>query len=152
MLVDYLQNADRYFTLHPALDAAFAFLRQTEVPRLPDGRHDIDGQRLFAIVSRNYGRGREKAMLEAHRRYIDIQCVIDGEECIGWMPTIDCQRVSSPYDDLKDVAFYFDRPATWLVMTAGSFAVFFPQDAHAPLASQGSIHKVVVKVAVSEVT
>ncbi len=149
MLVDYLQNADRYFPLHPKFASAFEFLRRTGLARLPNGRHDIDGERLFAIVSRDQGRGREKSMLEAHRHYIDIQFVLSGEECIGWMPTADCQRVSSPYDDQKDVTFFFDRPATWLVVAPSAFAIFYPEDAHAPLATEGPIQKVVVKVAVS---
>ena len=60
------------------------------------------------------------------------------------------RRVSSPYDAEKDVQFFFDRPATWLAVTRGLFAVFYPEDAHAPLATLGPIHKAVVKVAVEE--
>jgi len=148
MLIDYLQNADRYAPLHPGLEGGFAFLRRADVAQLPDGRHEIDGDRLFAIVSRDQGRGREKSLLEAHRRYIDIQFVISGEDFIGWLPIADCQRVSSPYDAEKDMELFFDRPATWLAVSSGGFAVFYPEDAHAPLATRGPIHKAVVKVAV----
>ena len=148
MLIDYLQNADRYAPLHPGFEGGFAFLRRADLAQLPDGRHEIDGERLFAIVARDQGRGREKSLLEAHRRYIDIQFVISGEDSIGWMPISDCQRVSSPYDAEKDVELFFDRPATWLAVASGAFAVFYPEDAHAPLATQGPIHKAVVKVAV----
>ena len=148
MLIDNLQNADRYSPLHPDFIGAFAFLRRVDVDRLPNGRHEIDGDRIYAIVSRDQGRGREQSLLEAHRRYIDIQFVVSGEECIGWLPLSDCKRVSSPYNADKDLEFFFDRPATWLVVSPGNFAVFYPEDAHAPLAAQGPIHKVVVKVAV----
>ena len=148
MIIDYLQNADRYSPLHPGFVGAFAFLRRGDVGQLPSGRHDIDGERLYAIVSRDQGRGREKSLLEAHRRYIDIQFVISGEDCIGWLPISDCERVSSPYDANRDLEFFFDRPATWLAVSPGNFAAFYPEDAHAPLAAQGPIHKVVVKVAV----
>ena len=99
-------------------------------------------------MSRDQGRGREKSLLEAHRRYIDIQFVISGEDCIGWLPISDCERVSSPYDANRDLEFFFDQPATWLAVSPGNFAAFYPEDAHAPLAAQGPIHKVVVKVAV----
>lgn len=148
MIVDYLQNANRYSSLHAGFASGFAFLRRADLAELPDGRHEIDGERLFAMASRDQGRGREKSLLEAHRRYIDIQFVISGQDCIGWMPTADCERVASPYDLEKDVEFFFDRPATWLSVPSGAFAIFYPEDAHAPLATSGPIHKAVIKVAV----
>lgn len=148
MIVDYLQEANRYSPLHAGFADVFEFLRRADLAKLADGRHEIDGERLFAIVSRVEGRGREKALLEAHRRYIDVQFVISGQDCIGWMPTADCERVASPYDPEKDLEFFFDRPATWLAVSTGAFAIFYPEDAHAPLATSGPIHKAIVKVAV----
>mgnify|MGYP001026687321 CR=1 FL=1 len=147
MLIDNLQNADRYLPLHSGFVGAFAFLRRKDLDQLPNGQHEIDGERLYAIVSRDRGRGREQSLLESHRRYIDIQFVVSGEECIGWLRISDCKRVSSPYDADNDLEFFFDRPATWLAVSPGNFAVFYPEDGHAPLAAQGPIHKVVVKVA-----
>lgn len=148
MVIDYLENADRYARLHPAFAGGFSFLRRADMAQLPDGRHPIDGDRLFAIVAHDEGRGREQSLLEAHRRYIDIQFVIGGEDCIGWLPIADCARVSSPYDSASDLEFFFDRPATWLAVPPGAFAIFYPEDAHAPLATRGPIHKAVLKVAV----
>ncbi|MEQ8791224.1 MAG: YhcH/YjgK/YiaL family protein [Pirellulaceae bacterium] len=147
MIVDYLENAARYTPLHPGLAAGFAFLRSANLASLPDGKQEIDGERLFAIIARDEGRGREKSLLESHRRYLDIQYVIRGEDCIGWLPLQDCQRVSTPYDADRDLGFFYDRPETWLAVPSGAFAIFYPEDAHAPLASQGAIHKAVVKVA-----
>ncbi|HLA84394.1 MAG TPA: YhcH/YjgK/YiaL family protein [Thermoguttaceae bacterium] len=148
MLIDHLQNADRYSVLHPGFADGFAFLRRKDLAKLPDGRHDIDGDRLFAVVSRVSGRGREQSPLEVHRRYIDIQFVVDGEDCIGWLPTSDCRQVSSPFDGEKDLGVFYDPPAKWLTVEPGTFALFYPEDAHAPLAASGHMHKVVVKVAV----
>ena len=75
-----------------------------------------------------------------------IQFVIDGADSIGWLPAAECQRIATPYDGGKDVGFYYDRPQTWVLVPAGYFAVFFPQDAHAPLAVEATIRKAVVKV------
>jgi len=147
MMIDTLASADRYLPLHPGFAAGFAFLRRADLAQLPEGRHEIDGERVFAVVARTEGRGREQSLLEAHRRYLDIQFVIGGEDCIGWLPLSQCRRVSSPYDAEQDIEFFFDRPASWLAVSPGTFAVFYPEDAHAPMATQGPIHKVVVKVA-----
>ena len=148
MIVDSLENAERYGRLHPGLAEGFAFLRRSDLAKLPNGRHELRGTQLFAIVSHDPGRGREKSLLESHRKYIDIQYIIEHPDVIGWLPTTRCTRVATPYDADKDIGFFYDRPPTWLEVPSGFFAIFFPADVHAPLATEGPVHKVVVKVAV----
>src|SRR5262245_27504458 len=142
-MVDDLAGAPRYAGLHPLFARAFAFLQRPDLAALPDGKHTILDDRLFAIVARSQGRGAERALLEFHRRYIDIQYVLAGTDLIGWQPTSRCQHVATPYDEIKEVGFFADRPATWISVAAGQFAVFFPDDAHAPLAGHGAVHKTV---------
>lgn len=149
MIADQLSTARRYYSLHARFATGFAFLDQPRLAELPVGRHVIEGDDVFAIVSRERGRGKEDAPLEAHRRYIDIQYIVDGDELIGWMPTAYCQRISAPYDDEGDIEFFYDRPTTWLALSNGGFAVFYPEDAHAPLAGKNIVHKAVVKIAVA---
>lgn len=149
MILDQLVLASRYVSLHPGLAAGFDFLRRPESAQLADGKHTIDGDRLFALVAHDPGRGKEQSPLEAHRRYIDIQYVVAGEDLIGWKALADCTRISSPYSGEKDIGFFFDRPDTWLAVPAGSFTLFWPDDAHAPLATEGPTHKIVVKVAMA---
>lgn len=146
MLIDHIENAERYYSLHPGFADGFAFLRRDDLAELPDGRHDIDGERLFAVVARVEGRGRDRSPLEIHRRYLDIQFVVGGEDCIGWAATSECRQVSLPYDGARDLGFFADRPMAWHEMRPGMFGIFYPEDAHAPLASCGPIHKVVLKV------
>jgi biofilm protein TabA len=74
--------------------------------------------------------------------------VISGDEEMGWKPTDACDLVETPYDETKDIIFFKDRAKIWKPVPAGSFAIFFPDVAHAPLAGEGLIHKAVVKVAV----
>ncbi|MCA9213798.1 MAG: YhcH/YjgK/YiaL family protein [Planctomycetales bacterium] len=148
MIVDLLENASHYYGLHSQFARAFEFLRRDDLRQLPSGRHSIDGDRLFVIVDHGQGRGREDSILEFHRKYIDIQYVIDGCDQIGWLPIADCQRISQAYDSEKDLGFYFDRPKTWIDLRAGGFAIFYPQDAHAPLGGSGPISKAVLKIAV----
>ena len=150
MLIDHLRNADRYCPLHPGFAGAFGFLRCEDLARLPDGRHEIDGDRVFAVVARVDGRGPDQSPLEIHRRYVDIQFVIGGEDRIGWLPAPDCRQIASPYDEQTDLGYFNDRPTSWLTLPPGVFAAFYPEDAHAPLATTGLIHKAVVKVAVEQ--
>ncbi len=148
MILDYLDNWERYSALHPGFPAAFEFLKRTDLSDLSAGRHPLDGERLYALVVQQDGRGRDKAKLETHRRYIDIQLTVTGADDIGWKPTASCSSYDQEYDDEKDVAFFSDEPDVWVTTSPGRFGIFFPEDAHAPLGGTGPIHKIVVKAAV----
>lgn len=149
MVLDTLANADRYAALHPGLADAFQFLRRAGLDTLAPGRYPLQGDELFAIVSRVPARRREEAKLECHRRYIDVQFVIAGNDEMGWKPAAACHQPQAPFDQGKDIQFFNDAPDAWVAVPAGSFSLFFPEDAHAPLAGEGMIHKVVMKVAVA---
>ena len=157
MILGELSEHRRYLALHPAFTRAFEFLIQADwiglFPLSTDvasynTRHPIDGERLFVSLDRAQGRGHDGARLEAHRRYIDIQLTIDGHEEIGWKPIGDCRSTSAAFDVEKDITFFHDRPAIWLPVPRGHFAIFFPEDAHAPLAGRGVLDKAIVKIAV----
>lgn len=148
MIVDRLDRVDLYFGMHPAFEKVFKFLREENLSELLPGRYDIDGDHLFYKVSKGPGRTRTESRLETHRKYIDIQYVISGVDEMGWRTASECRIVDVPYDKDRDVIYFQDEPESWKVVPAGSFAIFFPQDAHAPLVSGGVIHKVVFKVAV----
>jgi biofilm protein TabA len=148
MISDRLENADQYANLHPAFKKAFAFLRRDSLKNLPAGRHDIDGDRIYCMISGGPAKKRTEARLEAHRKYIDIQYVIEGADEMGWKPTASCGIPDGDYDGTKDVVFFKDKPRKWIKVPEGSFAIFYPRDAHAPMTGQGEIHKAVIKVAV----
>ena len=149
MILDRIEMAEKYAALNPHLIKALGFLKRPDLKNLPIGRHEIDGQNSYAMVIRGQGRGRDKARLEAHRKYIDVQVVLSGVDEIGWKALDLCTSPDNPYDAEKDGLTFGDRPDAWVAVPAGSFAAFFPQDAHAPMGgSAGDIHKVVLKLAV----
>ncbi len=148
MIIATLAEASKYTPCSPSLEVGFDFLRRHDLAELPSGRHEIDGERVFAIVAREMGRGKADSPLEFHRRYLDIQYVVSGTEIIGWQPASRCRFPTGDFDSERDLGFFSDSPATWCVLKPGDFAIFFPEDAHAPLAATGPIHKIVVKVAV----
>lgn len=149
MILDTLSNAAVYSSLHKHFDQAFAFLRNIDLENLPVGRHEIDGDRMYALMAKDTGRGKDKYVLEAHRKYIDIQMVIAGSEEMGWKPLARCKSISSQYDEKKDIVFFSDKPDSWLTVLPGQFVIFFPEDTHMPLISNSIIHKAVIKIAVA---
>lgn len=152
MILDTIGNAGRYAGIHDGFRKAFEFLSQADPGSLSTGRVEIEGDRLFAIVSKGRGRGRREARLEAHARYIDIQYVVSGIDMMGWKPVAACKRPAGQFDSEKDIGFFDDDPEAWIAVHSGAFAIFFPEDAHMPLLSAGEIHKIVVKVAVDRLS
>lgn len=148
MILSPLSQADRYAGLHPRFPAAFAFLRQEGLADLTPGRYEIDGDKLFALITDGPGRSRDEGKLESHRAYIDIQYVAGGIDEMGWKSTPTCTQPQSEFDTAKDVVLYDDTPDAYVATGPGSFAIFFPEDAHTPLLSDGNLHKVVMKIAI----
>ena len=147
IITDNLERAEEYYHLHPAFEKVFAFLRKDNLTELPTGRHEIDGDRLFCMIDKCPGRSRNEAKLEAHRKFIDIQYIIAGTDEMGSSPIADCKLADAAYDTWKDIEFFNDKPQSWTNVPTGSFIIFFPERAHAPLVSNSQIHKAVVKIA-----
>ena len=131
MIVDRLSNWRRYTGLEE-LRPAFEWLDRHAGETLPEGRLDIDGDRLFALPQSYAPKPVEGARFESHRRYADVQYIAGGAEMIGYAPT-DTLELEAPYDPEKDIAF-FAQPARYtpIALPAGCFAVFYPEDAHMP--------------------
>jgi YhcH/YjgK/YiaL family protein len=146
VVIDTLSRGSRYARMHPLFARAFEFLRSTDLAALPAGRTTIDGDRLYVSIDHTMGRGRDGARLEIHRKYIDIQVAIAGVEEIGWRALSTCADPAGPFAIDRDVGFFYDRPDTWLTLHPGHFAMFFPEDAHAPLAGLGPLRKAIAKV------
>jgi biofilm protein TabA len=148
MILDRLANSAQYCTVHPGFAAAFEYLRSTDFSTFKAGRHEVDGERMFVVINRESGRGRHGAKFESHRRYIDIQLTIGGTDEMAWRALETCSQPVGPFNDQKDIVFYQDAAETWLTVPPQTFAVFFPQDVHAPLGGTGELFKAVMKVAV----
>jgi YhcH/YjgK/YiaL family protein len=148
MILDRIENAGRYFAMHKHLAKAFDYLAHHDPKDLADGRYEIDSSRAYLIMAHYHGRGYEEARLEAHRQYIDVQIPLNVPEDFGWREKTCCQSVSKVYDEKADIEFFSDPPTCWITVEPGCFILFFPHDAHAPLACTGGIHKAILKLAV----
>ena len=152
MIVADLDKIDHQIPLTPELQQAIAFLRQTDLPYLPDGKLVIDGTRVFAILQRYRTAHDDPPQFEYHRKYLDIQYVLSGEEIMGWAPASGITP-SFAYDAGQDVCYGLMQPGMWspVRLKAGQLAVLWPEDGHAPQIVSRSpclVRKIVVKVAV----
>ncbi|BAM04772.1 YhcH/YjgK/YiaL family protein [Phycisphaera mikurensis] len=154
MIVDDIARLGRYAGLMPGVAQAAAWLDGRDLDALvAEGDRTIPlvGERLLVMPQTQPLKPREEARWEAHRRYADIQVVLGDREGFGWCPLRDDLTLSVPHDPERDVAFY-EGPAAgsavWFGLNPGQFALFLPEDVHAPcLGAAGErVRKVVFKV------
>jgi YhcH/YjgK/YiaL family protein len=148
MIFDVLGNAYRYKGLGNRLEKAFENLSNTDYSGFEPGKYEIDGDSIFALVSEYETRSKEGSQFEAHRKYVDLQYMISGEELVGYAP-LQTQVPSREYDAENDYAL-FPGDASFVRFSAGMFAIFFPGDLHMPSVSDEpqQVKKVVIKVRV----
>ena len=128
MIYDHIDNIGLY-RFSPATMKAFEFLK-TLTPDTPEETFELMGRDLYVMVQSYETESEPSPILEAHRKYIDIQYCIAGAEYIAVAP-LDESTIKTPYDDAKDVAFYLaQKMMTLSAMTPGRFVLLFPTDEH----------------------
>lgn len=149
MIFDQLRHANNYFALGERVQKALEYLVNTDFNKIEPGKYEIDGDEIYAVISQYDTKPLTSGKWEAHKKYIDIQCVIDGKEKIGYTfatKTI----VTQNYDDEKDIMF-FKGEGLFLTVEPGYFAILFPSDIHMPgiaINISTPVKKVVIKVKV----
>lgn len=130
--------------LHTGLE----YLSHSDWAKIPDGRHEIDDQN-YVMISTYTVEPPEDRRPEAHKNYIDIQFIIEGEELIGYA---DHSQAGELKEQIVDRDLYFYRSIdneTYLKVSEGSYAVFYPWDIHRPNCQSiagSKVRKAVVKV------
>ena len=147
MIIDTLANASKYAGLSPLFAKAFDYINQNDIANLPDGVSEIS-EGLKVIVNTGIGKTAETSLakFECHDKNIDIQLCVKGLETIAWKPREKCVTPNGEYNPEKDVRFFNDSPDMFFQLTDGQFAIFFPEDVHAPMIGEGEIKKIVIKV------
>lgn len=148
MILDHITNARLYAGLSPRLQQVFEYLRETDMAALAPGKYELDGDRVFAIVSEYTTKAPGAGKWEAHRRYIDLQYLIRGTEQI-WVGRVDRFRQEA-YQPEKDFLPLFGEGEA-LTLHEGDFMILHPDDAHMPSMAAGEpspVKKVVFKIAV----
>ena len=147
MIIDTIQNASKYCSVHPLFDQAFKWIQSTDLLDAEVGTTQI-AEGLKAIISDGQGKTKEDSLkkFECHDQHIDIQLCVRGHESIGWKPREKCITPSGDYNPDKDVRFFKEEPDMYFQLTDGQFVIFFPEDVHAPMIGDGMVKKLVIKV------
>ena len=147
MIIDRIENAKQYQGLSLRLKKALRYISKTDFTQLENGTYDVVKDEIFAIVNRFETIDAKLEKPEVHRKYIDVQYVFEGEETLGFAIK-HSQPIYKEYNKEEDYELY-DAELDYVKFNKGMFAIFFPNDLHAPsvhLNKVTSASKVVVKV------
>lgn len=149
MIFDHVSNLPQYAGL-PGMKEVIRFLEDNPPDALQCTRYELpDG--MWCTVSEP--ELRQNGPFEVHRRYIDLQLILEGSEQIDWLP-LRLHEEAFPFSTEKDIGFFEDTSTDMLPlrMLSGQFAVFFPEDAHKPLLrlQHSQVKKAVFKIPVKE--
>ena len=148
MIIDTLDNLGKYVALNPLFADVVEFLKSHDLQTMEAGKYPIKDKDLFLNLSLTKQRTKETAFLETHIDMIDIQVPITCAETFGYSPL--CDLPAFEYNAEKDITKYGDtKPQTYVTVNPGQFAIFFPQDGHAPcIIEEEEIKKAIFKVKV----
>jgi len=147
MIIDKIENSHLYEGISERIKQALEYIHTADLKTIKPGKYEINGENIFALISEYKTKLEKEGKLEAHRKYLDVQYVIEGEELMGYAP-LGAQIVLEPYKDENDINF-FKGEKSFIKVSSGMFAIFFPYDVHMPGISTGDItdvKKLVIKV------
>lgn len=156
MIFGNLDNLQEEIKLYPkAIQQGLKYLQENALTKMELGKYPINGDKIFAMINSYDTEPKAQRRLECHKKYIDIQCIVEGTELIGCGPKKDGGSVTEDRLEKDDVAFFDGvKDEMELVLTPGTFAVYFPWDLHRPNCNSGAsaqkVRKAIIKIAVSE--
>ena len=149
MIYDSLKHLEAYKGIHPGIYRGLELLRDTDFSQQEDGRYEVEGSELFYLLQ-SYETKEVNDTPEAHKKYVDIQFLISGQEKmgVGALEDMTEEVEARPQGDI----WFYHGPLDEVTLSGDKFAVLFPGDAHAPCINVGSApvpcRKCVVKVRV----
>lgn len=147
MLISSIKNYQNILNFFPQLNIVFDFIIKNISAKTADGKYYIT-EEIYVDVQNCLPKPKKEQVLEKHKKYIDLQYVISGKEKIGWKFFDKSFKVLKKYSSKKDIAFYSNSPDAFINLKKGEFAIFFPEDTHAPLCCEKQVKKCVVKIPV----
>lgn len=147
MVLGDLNEIGRFAILGEDISIALRWIKENMALPFHKGKIEIKPERITVNCEEVAMVPRGKQFIEAHRRFIDIHVPLSGEETIGWASVSDLKNIIRPYDEEKDIIFYGEAPQCLLPIFPGQFAIFFPEDGHAPNIGTGNHRKFCVKIA-----
>ena len=146
MIIDFLKNYSSYLAVNQSFNEAFSFIFKNLSKFPKTGDYEINGRIVYSLVRDIETKHFKEGIWEAHKEYIDIHYIFEGEELFGYS-NISKMNINE-YVKEKD-KFVLSGEGDLIRISTGSFVIFFPQDAHIPGIRSNNfekVKKIIVKV------
>lgn len=153
MIFTNRKNAKRYENAAPLFKEAFEALFKLADGEFVPGRHEVRGDEIFIFANEYRTKPADQTLYEAHRKYVDVMLMLEGEEYIAHTDIEGAGEITDPYDEKKGdyiLAKEGVEPSI-SIMRPGDIAIFFPEDLHCPgriTVEVSNVRKLVAKVLV----
>lgn len=138
MIFDSLKHAARYQGIVPGVDRVLNEVKRYTKENYAVGSVVLEDKELFYSLNDYETHAADQGKMEAHRKYIDVMYMVEGEESIYVKPVDRLEHVTKEYDgEIDALLAEIDEDASVVRLQAGDFVVLFPQDAHAPACYAG---------------
>ena len=144
MIIDTIENLKYYAGVNPLFEKVADFIAKNNLAALEAGKYEIEGKDLFLNRTLAKAKTKEEARIESHNLMIDIQIPLNAPEQMGYTPRQELPECE--YNEVKDITFYPGLAKEYITVYPGQFAIFFPQDGHAPCVSEVQVEKAIFKV------
>ena len=146
MIIDKLENLEKYATINPLFPKVVEFLKANDLSKMEDGKYEIEGKDLFVNITTTKGKTPDEAVIETHHKMIDIQIPLTAAETYGYTQRDLLPEL--PYNEEKDITKIPDLAAdSYVTCQPGMMVIFFPQDGHAPcIAGVPEFKKAIFKI------
>ena len=150
MIVTEINNLSTYVGVNPYFERLINFLKTVDLGSLPEGKIDIEGDKLFGNFFSYVADGQPGDFFETHRKYLDIHLVLENTEDMA-VSSVKSTTVSQPYNNEKDIELYEGKVEQLIHLKSGECLITFPEDLHQPKVRLNDLplKKVVFKVAIS---
>ncbi|EKN65235.1 hypothetical protein BABA_21361 [Neobacillus bataviensis LMG 21833] len=148
MIVNHISQYNSYKGINEKFDKAFEYIQNTNVDHLEPGSYELEGEELFLNVVEYETKNAEERVWESHKKYIDIQIILEGKEFIGY-ELFDRMTIKEDYNEENDIYFLEGNLQSRVLLQKGDFIICYPQDAHMAgmmVNGQEKVRKAVFKV------
>lgn len=132
MIFDKIENLSRYRLLNKKFNKIIEFISERDLNDIEDGKYIIEEENLYVNIETYNTKKEKEGKLEAHRKYIDLQYIIKGQERFAICDIKDVERIIEEYNSERDIIFFDSNAKQFIEARSGEFLIFDENCAHMP--------------------
>ena len=128
MIYGNIKNTEEYKFLNTDLQKCFEYIKNNDLKNLEKGSYEICGNDLFVNIVEYETTTEDKRFWEAHKNYLDLHFMLDGEEIINVNFIDNMKQIE--FVEKDDFLSLEGNKKSSILLEEGDFLICYPNDAH----------------------